>query len=112
MTDLDRAWALMDRIDDGVAERIEPTPHGHLVASKRLHRVYDENFLRVRDAAMVSAEELAAEAEAAQGRFPELRHRRVNIRDGDHAARLEPGFVELGWAPERFVLMIQRRPPG
>jgi ribosomal protein S18 acetylase RimI-like enzyme len=38
-------------------------------------------------------------------------HRRVNLRDQDIAQQLEPGFRELGWETQRFVLMTQRREP-
>jgi predicted GNAT family acetyltransferase len=100
----------MDRIDEGVAERVEPTEHGELIVSTRLHQVYDENFLRIRRPGAATAEQLAAEAEVAHGRHPRIRHRRVNLR-GDAASLLEPGFVALGWRPERFVLMVRRREP-
>jgi hypothetical protein len=66
MSELDRAWALMDCIDDRVADRVDPTPHGEAIVTTRRPHVYDENFLRVKDAAGATAEELAAEAEAAQ----------------------------------------------
>ena len=111
MGDFERAFALMDRIDERVADRIDPTPHGELVVSRRLFHVHDENFLRVRDPAGAGAEELAAEAEAAHGRYPEVRHRRVNLRGAEASERLEPGFRALGWAPQRFVLMARRRGP-
>jgi ribosomal protein S18 acetylase RimI-like enzyme len=111
MSDFERAFALMDQIDERVADRIDPTPHGELVVSRRLFHVHDENFLRIRDPRDAGAEELAAEAEAAQGRYPEVRHRRVNLRGAEASERLEPGFRVLGWAPQRFVLMVRRREP-
>jgi ribosomal protein S18 acetylase RimI-like enzyme len=111
MSELERAWTLMDRIDERVADRVEPTPHGEAIMTPRRFHVYDENFVRVRDAADATAEELAREAEAAQGRYPEIGHRRVNLRNAAIAQRLEPGFVQLGWQPERFVLMTWRRDP-
>jgi ribosomal protein S18 acetylase RimI-like enzyme len=109
MPETARAWALMDRIDEGVAERVDPTVHGEAIVSTRLNHVYDQNFLRVRQADGADARDLAEEAEAAQGRYPQIRHRRVNVRGADTAERLEPGFAELGWKPERFVLMVRRR---
>lgn len=109
MSDFERAFALMDRIDERIAERVDPTPHGVLIVSTRLHNVYDENFLRVRDADGATAAELAVEGEEAQSRYPAIRHRRVNVRGAETAARLEPGFLELGWQAERFVLMALRR---
>ena len=106
MDDFDRAFALMDRIDERVAEGIDPTPHGELVVSTRLFHVHDQNFLRVRDPGDATAAELAAEAEAAHGRYPAVRHRRVNLRGVEVSDWLEPGFVALGWEPQRF-----RTPP-
>jgi ribosomal protein S18 acetylase RimI-like enzyme len=111
MSELERAWGLMDLIDERVAELVDPTPRGTAIVNTERFHVYDENFLRVHDARDATADELAAEAEAAQGRYPEIRHRRVNLRDGEAAATLEPRFVQLGWQPERFVLMTWRRDP-
>jgi ribosomal protein S18 acetylase RimI-like enzyme len=112
MDDFERAFALMDGIDERIAERVDPTPHGRLIVSTRLFHVHDENFLRVADPGDASARELAAEADAAQSRYPQVRHRRVNLRGAEPSARLEPGFVALGWAPQRFVLMAQRKESG
>jgi ribosomal protein S18 acetylase RimI-like enzyme len=111
MTDAERAWALMDRLDEAIVERVEPTAHGELLVDTSLPQVYDRNFLRVRRPGTAAAPELAAEAEESQARHPAIRHRRVNVRGADIAERLEPGFVELGWAPERFVLMVKRGQP-
>jgi GNAT superfamily N-acetyltransferase len=111
MTEVDRAWALVDRIDEEVADVVEPTAHGELIVSTPLPLVYDENFLRVRGPGAATARELADEAEEAQGRHPEIRHRRVNVRGREASERLEAGFVELGWKPERFVLMVRRAGP-
>ena len=112
MGDFERAFALMDQLDEEIAERVDPTPHGELIVSTRLNNVYDENFLRVRDPGDATAAELAAEAEEAQGRYPEIRHRRVNVRGAETGARLEPEFLELGWRAERFVLMTLREAPS
>jgi ribosomal protein S18 acetylase RimI-like enzyme len=110
MDEFERAFALMDRLDELTAERLEPTPYGPVVVHSRLNRVHDLNFLRAEDPADASAEDLAAEAERVQGAAG-IAHRRVNLRDEAQRERLEPGFVRLGWKPERFVLMVQRRPP-
>jgi ribosomal protein S18 acetylase RimI-like enzyme len=111
MDDHQRAFALMDRIDDGVAEQVAPTPHGDVIVDTRLFHVHDRNFLRAKQPGDASAGVLAAEAEAVQGAHPELRHRRVNARDESASARFEPGFVALGWEPQRFVVMAHRRDP-
>jgi len=110
MSEFERAFALMDRLDELTAERLEPTAYGPVVLHSRLNRVHDLNFLRAEEPGDASAEELAAEAERVQGAAG-VAHRRVNIRDESTARRLEPGFVRLGWQPERFVLMVLRRAP-
>jgi ribosomal protein S18 acetylase RimI-like enzyme len=106
----ERAFALMDRIDERTAERLEPTPYGRVVVHARLSRVHDLNFLRAERPGEATAEELAAEAERVQGAAG-IGHRRVNLRDEAQRERLEPGFARLGWKPESFVLMVQRRGP-
>jgi predicted GNAT family acetyltransferase len=108
MDEFERAFALMDRLDERTAERLEPTPFGPVLVHTRLNRVHDLNFLRAEGPADATADELAAEAERVQGAAG-IGHRRVNVRSEKQRERLEPGFVALGWKPERFVLMVQRR---
>jgi ribosomal protein S18 acetylase RimI-like enzyme len=110
MDEFERAFALMDRLDELTAERLEPTPYGPVLVHTRLPRVHDLNFLRAEQADDATAEEVAAEAERVQGAAG-IGHRRVNVRSEEQRERLEPGFAALGWKPERFVLMIQRRGP-
>ena len=107
MSEFDRAFALMDRLDELTAERLEPTPYGPVLVHKRLNRVHDLNFLRAEEPGDASAEEVAAEAEHVQGAAG-IAHRRVNLRDEAQRERLEPQFVSMGWKPERFVLMVLR----
>src|SRR6185437_2554147 len=110
MDEFERAFALMDRLDERTAERLEPTPFGPVLVHTRLNRVHDLNFLRAEEPGDATAEELAAEAERVQGAAG-IGHRRVNIRGEEQRERLEPQFVRLGWEPHRFVLMVQRRGP-
>jgi ribosomal protein S18 acetylase RimI-like enzyme len=110
MSEFSRAFALMDRLDELTAERLEPTPFGLVIVHSRLNRVQDLNFLRAEDPGDATAEELAAEAERVQGAAG-IAHRRVNIRDEAQRERLEPQFVQLGWKPERFMLMVLRGEP-
>jgi ribosomal protein S18 acetylase RimI-like enzyme len=110
MSEFERAFALMDRLDELTAERLEPTPYGPVVVHSRLNRVHDLNFLRAEEPGDASADELAAEAERVQSAAG-IAHRRVNIRDEAQRERLEPQFVRLGWKPERFVLMVLRGEP-
>src|SRR6266566_875448 len=110
MSEFERAFALMDRLDERTAERLEPTPYGPVLVHARLNRVHDLNFLRAVKSGDATAEELAAEAERVQGAAG-IGHRRVNVRGEKLRERLEPQFVRLGWEPQRFVLMVQRRGP-
>jgi ribosomal protein S18 acetylase RimI-like enzyme len=110
MLEFERAFALMDRIDEGSAERLEPTAYGPVIVHERLGRVHDLNFLRAEDPGGAAADELAAEAERVQGAAG-LGHRRVNLRDEQAAIRLEPGFAALGWKPQHFLLMVHRHEP-
>ena len=110
MDEFERAFALMDRLDERTAERVEPTPYGPVLVHTRLNLVHDLNFLRAEEPGDATAEELAGEAERVQGGAG-IGHRRVNVRSEEQRERLEPGFVALGWKPERFVLMVQRRAP-
>jgi ribosomal protein S18 acetylase RimI-like enzyme len=105
-----RAYALIDRLDERTAERLEPTPYGPVLVHSRLNRVHDLNFLRAEEPGDATAEELAAEAERVQGAAG-IGHRRVNIRGEERRERLEPQFVRLGWEPQHFVLMVERRGP-
>src|SRR5690348_11241972 len=110
MDEFVRAFALMDRLDERTAERVEPTPFGPVLVHTRLARVHDLNFLRAEQPGDATAEELAGEAERVQGGAG-IGHRRVNVRSEEQRERLEPGFVALGWKTERFVLMVQRHTP-
>jgi N-acetylglutamate synthase-like GNAT family acetyltransferase len=110
MSDFERAFAFMDLIDERTAERLEPTPYGPVLVHSRLKRVHDLNFLRAENPGDATATELAAEAERVQGAAG-IAHRRVNVRSEEQRSRLEPEFVQLGWQPERFVVMVQRHGP-
>jgi ribosomal protein S18 acetylase RimI-like enzyme len=110
MSEFDRAFALMDELDDRTAERLAPTPYGPVLVHERLDRVHDLNFLRAERPGKATADALAAEAERVQGAAG-IGHRRVNVRDAATLDRLQSRFVELGWSPERFVVMVQRRDP-
>jgi ribosomal protein S18 acetylase RimI-like enzyme len=110
MNEFERAFALMDRMDERTAERLEPTPFGPVLVHTRLARVHDLNFLRAEEPGDATAEELATEADRVQGAAG-IGHRRVNVRSEGQRKRLEPQFVQLGWEPQRFVVMVQRREP-
>jgi ribosomal protein S18 acetylase RimI-like enzyme len=110
MSEFERAFALMDRIDDKAAESLEPTPYGPVLVHERLNRVHDLNFLRAERPGEATADELATEAERVQS-AAEIGHRRINLRGEKACERVERRFIELGWEPQRFVLMVNRRVP-
>jgi ribosomal protein S18 acetylase RimI-like enzyme len=111
MTEFERAFALMDRLDERSAERLEPTPFGPVLVHERLDRVHDLNFLRAERPGGASAEELAAATERVQGAAG-IRHRRVNLRSEEERRRLEACFIAIGWEPQHFLLMAHRGEVG
>jgi hypothetical protein len=58
MSEFERACALMDRLDELTAERLEATPYGPVVVHSRLNRVHDLNFLHAEEPGDATAEEL------------------------------------------------------
>jgi ribosomal protein S18 acetylase RimI-like enzyme len=110
MSELERVLAFLDAAAERTVERLVSTRYGPVLVDARHPLVHDTNFLRADRVDGATAEELAAEAERVQGVAPDVRHRRVNVHTETDFARLEPGFVALGWEPEQFVLMAHRRP--
>jgi RimJ/RimL family protein N-acetyltransferase len=92
------------RLQEAVAERVEPFAHGAGLFCDSIPIVYDANFLRVD--AIATAEEHEAEADALMERFW---HRRV-ITDTSDAA-LAAGFDGLGWTQTTHVVMSHVREP-
>jgi ribosomal protein S18 acetylase RimI-like enzyme len=111
MSELERVLEFIERGGERTVEQLVPTRYGPVFVDTRMPLVHDLNFLRADRADAATAEELAAEAERVQGAAAGVRHRRVNLRTADELERLEPGFVRLGWEPQRFVLMLHRRGP-
>ena len=69
MSEFERAFALLDRITERTAERLEPTPFGPVVVHSRVKRIHDLNFLR-------ADEHGDATARNSQPRQQLLEHRR------------------------------------
>ena len=110
MDEWGRAIAFMRAVDERAADEVVSFPYGRALVNRRLRLVYDLNYLIADRVADVDAVMLAAEAERIQGSFG-LSFRRVNVDDQHAAGRLASGFVALGFAPERFVVMAHHRPP-
>jgi ribosomal protein S18 acetylase RimI-like enzyme len=110
VSELQRALDFLALGDHG-GTRTEPFAYGTAVFDDRLPRRWDSNYLLVdRVPKDVGAAELAVEAERVQGPAG-LLHRKLELRDEEAGARLEPAFRELGWTVNRHVLMALHRAP-
>jgi ribosomal protein S18 acetylase RimI-like enzyme len=91
------------------AELVEPIDEGALVLNPEIGLVWSANYLEIRN----SRHEAGQLAELADRLFGARRygHRRIVPSEPEYSARLEPGFVELGWTVSRNVYMELRRPP-
>ena len=87
-----------------------PYRWGRALINRRLALVHDLNYVIVDrvDGADVAA--LVAEANRIQGEAG-IAHRRVNVDDQAAADRFAPAFVSTHFQPERFAVMVHRRPP-
>jgi GNAT superfamily N-acetyltransferase len=106
-----RAIRFIRARDVAQVDRVEPFAWGRALITESLPKVHDLNFLLADSPGdCVPAAQLAAEAERVMGSAG-IGHRRVNVDDEGEAARLAPGFGELGWEVQRFLVMVKRRPP-
>jgi GNAT superfamily N-acetyltransferase len=112
MSELDRCIAFLRSFTFRVAERTSPGPLGQAVLNDHLPRVWSLNYLLTERGlgTDVTAGELAEEADRLLGAAG-LDHRKIEVLDGETAARLEAGFRALGWHVERDLVMTHRRPP-
>lgn len=104
-----RAW-VHDR-EAAVCDRAEPWAHGTVLRASRHPDYWDYNLVRVEEETEMSAEALAAVADAA---LADARHRRIDVEAPGTAARLRGDFNALGWTSLRLVLMLHEGPvpPG
>lgn len=107
----ERARAWIHAREDVVCDRAEPWAHGTVLRATRHPDYWDYNLVRVEEDLDLSAEELAAVADAA---LADARHRRIDVEVPRTAERLRPGFTALGWQTMRLVLMRHEAPapPG
>src|SRR5262249_46784616 len=96
--------AFRHAVQDAVAERRVPSPHGVGLFCDSIPDVWDENYLRVDEP--VSAQVHAAEAESLMEPFW---HRRVTL-DGPPDG-FPVGFAGLGWAHSTHLAMAHVDPP-
>ena len=105
-----RAIAFIRALDERAAEQVIPFRWGRALINRRLSRVHDLNYLIVDRVDGADVGGLVAEANRIQGEAG-IAHRRVNVDDQAAADRFAPAFVAAGYRPERFVVMVHRRPP-
>jgi RimJ/RimL family protein N-acetyltransferase/predicted GNAT family acetyltransferase len=101
---IEQITAFRRRLQDAVAERVEPFAHGTALFCDSIPIVYDANFLRIDSVA--TAAEHEAEADALMERFW---HRRVLADEG--GAALAAGFAVLGWTQTTHIVMGHVREP-
>jgi RimJ/RimL family protein N-acetyltransferase len=101
---IDQIRGFRRALEDAVAERRVPSVHGVGLFCDSIPIVYDENYLRLDEAA--TAAEHAAEADALMEPFW---HRRVTVEGP--ADGLGEGFARLGWTHSSHVVMAQVRDP-
>ena len=111
MTELQRALDFIAKMADDLAQKKVPSRYGVALLAPEFPSVWSRNYLyATEELDTASAEELAAEADRLLGEAG-LRHRKVEVWDAGAGARLEPGFVKLGWNRERDVIMVVHREP-
>jgi ribosomal protein S18 acetylase RimI-like enzyme len=111
MSELARCIAFLRALDHRAARRTVPFAFGVAHFHESLPRVWSRNYLVAeKNLGQASAELLAAEADRILGGAG-LRHRRIEVPDGDIGARLEAGFRGLGWGSQCDLVMVARREP-
>lgn len=108
-SELARIFAFRRAIADRSATRTISFAWGTALFNDDYPRSWAHNFLRVERFADVEARALIDEAERLHGEAGHS-HRMVEVNDEAAGARLTPEFQAAGWAVDRHVIMIQRRP--
>ncbi len=109
---LERALAFIRGIQDRTATESEAFPLGVAFRRPDLPLIWDLNFVRIEELPPeTNAGRLAADADClhADG----VAHRKLVVHGEQTAARLAPGFRELGWRVDRNLVMAlsELRPP-
>lgn len=109
MTEWQGAIAFMRAIDERCAEEVVACRWGRALINRTLSSAPDLNYLLAdHDLESAEAAELASESERIQGPTG-IRFRRVNVDNESAAEQLLPAFVDLGFKPERFSVMVRHR---
>ncbi|MGI8607088.1 MAG: GNAT family N-acetyltransferase [Gaiellaceae bacterium] len=106
--ELGRALAFVRGIQDRTDTESEAFLHGVAFRRPDLPVIWDLNFVRVEELPPeTSASELAAEADRVHA--DGVLHRKIVVHGEQTAARLAPGFRELGWRVDRNLVMALRK---
>jgi ribosomal protein S18 acetylase RimI-like enzyme len=105
-----RAIAFIRAVDERAAEEVVPYRWGRALINRRLALVHDLNYVIVDRVDGADVPALVAEANRIQGEAG-IAHRRINVDDQAAADRFGPAFVSARFQPERFAVMVHRRPP-
>jgi predicted GNAT family acetyltransferase len=107
--ELERALAFLRRTAVGSATRAEPFRFGTLLSDPDRPAIWDRNFALLEDLGPdVEADAIAAELDLVQAH---LRHRKALSHDEAAAIRLAPGFRDLGWQVNRYLVMVLAAEP-
>lgn len=108
----ERILAFERQFEERCAGRIEETSFGRAYLHLGFPFRYSSNFVWVdRPLDGVEADALAADADRVLGEHDGFRHRKIQIDDERHGARLAGSFLELGWSVQRDVFMVHARKP-
>lgn len=108
--DLERIEDFLSAFEAGVSDRVVEWHGGVAYIDRGLRKIWDLNFLDLRDGRL-SVEDIAAAADEILGGVG-CEHRRVRVTDPEIGAALEPDFTELGWNTDVHVVMCHRREPN
>lgn len=108
-SEMERIAAFQATVDEGAVEEVRDWAYGKALLSPGIPEVWDANYCRLDEAGDASPEEIAGaarEVAAATGWV----HVAIVVSEAD-AARLGPGFAELGFEPtEHITLTLAGRP--
>lgn len=110
--ELERALAFIRGIQDRDPTERRAFALGVAFRQPDLPLIRDLNFVRVEELPLdTSAARLAADADRLHAK--EVAHRKIVVHGEQTAARLAPGFRELGWRIDRYLVMAlhELRPP-
>jgi len=111
MNELDRCLAFLQDHAFSVSRTGPAGRFGTALLYEELPNVWSLNYLFAdRELEAATGQSLAAEADVLLGGAG-LRHRKVEVLDERHGARLADEFRDLGWHVERDLVMPHRRGP-